>query len=60
MKINYAKETNEVPKNTLKEEILQVINENIIEMIWSTKIYSRHSRNSKTTKTGNLRKHKNK
>jgi hypothetical protein len=27
-KINYAKEPNEAHKNTLKEEILQVINEN--------------------------------
>jgi hypothetical protein len=33
MKINYAKEPNEACKNTLKEEILQVINENFIEMI---------------------------
>jgi hypothetical protein len=33
MKINYAKEPNEAQKNTLKEEILQVVNENIIEMI---------------------------
>jgi hypothetical protein len=32
-KINYAKEPNEAHKNTLKEEILQVINENFIEMI---------------------------
>jgi hypothetical protein len=32
-KIIYAKETNEAHKNTLKEEILQVINENFIEMI---------------------------
>jgi cell division protein FtsX len=32
-KINYAKEPNETLKNTLKEEILQVINENFIEMI---------------------------
>jgi hypothetical protein len=32
-KINYAKEPNEAQKNTLKEEILQVINENFIEMI---------------------------
>jgi hypothetical protein len=28
MKINYAKEHNEAHKNNLKEEILQVINEN--------------------------------
>jgi hypothetical protein len=33
MKINYAKESNEAHKNSLKEEILQVINENFIEMI---------------------------
>jgi hypothetical protein len=32
-KINYAKETNEAHKNTMKEEILQVINENFIEII---------------------------
>jgi hypothetical protein len=32
MKINYAKEPNETHKNTLKEEILQVFNENFIEM----------------------------
>jgi hypothetical protein len=33
MKINYTKEPNEAHKNKLKEEILQVINENFIEMI---------------------------
>jgi hypothetical protein len=33
MRKNYAKEPNEAHKNTLKEEILQVINENFIEMI---------------------------
>jgi hypothetical protein len=32
-KINYAKEHNEAHKNTLKEEILQIINEDIIKMI---------------------------
>jgi hypothetical protein len=32
-KINYAKEPNEAQKNNLKEEILQVISENFIEMI---------------------------
>jgi hypothetical protein len=32
-KINYAKEPNEAHKNSLKEEILQVINENFVEMI---------------------------
>jgi hypothetical protein len=33
MKINHAKEPNKAHKNNLKEEILQVINENFIEMI---------------------------
>jgi uncharacterized membrane protein YcgQ (UPF0703/DUF1980 family) len=32
-KINYDKEPNEAQKNILKEDILQVINENFIEMI---------------------------
>jgi hypothetical protein len=32
-KINYTKEPNEALKNMLKEEILQVINENFIEML---------------------------
>jgi hypothetical protein len=32
-KINYTKEPNKAHKNTLKEEILQVINENFIEML---------------------------
>jgi chromosome segregation ATPase len=33
MKINYAKEPNEAHKNNLKEDILQVLHENFIEMI---------------------------
>jgi hypothetical protein len=32
MMINYAKEPNEAHKNNLKEEILQVMNENFIQM----------------------------
>jgi hypothetical protein len=32
-KINYTKEPKEDHKNTLKEEILQVINKNFIEML---------------------------
>jgi hypothetical protein len=32
-KINYTKEPNKAHKNSLKEEILQVINENFIEML---------------------------
>jgi MinD-like ATPase involved in chromosome partitioning or flagellar assembly len=33
MKINYAKEPNEAHKNNLKEDILQVLNENFIDII---------------------------
>jgi DNA repair exonuclease SbcCD ATPase subunit len=33
MKINFVKEHNEAQKNNLKEEIMQVINENFIEMV---------------------------
>jgi hypothetical protein len=32
-KINYTKDPNEAHKNTLTEEILEVINENFIEML---------------------------
>jgi hypothetical protein len=32
-KINYTKEPNKPHKNSLKEEILQVINDNFIEML---------------------------
>jgi hypothetical protein len=32
-KINYTKESNDEHKNTMKEEILQVINENFTEML---------------------------
>jgi hypothetical protein len=62
MKTNYAKESNEAHKNNLKEEILQIINENFIEMILDmvTKMYRRHSRNSNTTKIENLKKQKKK
>jgi hypothetical protein len=35
-KINYTREPNEAHKNTLKEEILEVINENFIEMLLDT------------------------
>jgi hypothetical protein len=61
-KINYAKEPYEAHKNNLKEDILQVLNENFIEMILirSTKMYRRHSRNSKTTKIENFKKQKKK
>jgi hypothetical protein len=62
MKINYAKEPNEAHKNNLKEDILQVLNENCIEMTLDmvNQMYRRHSRNSKTTKIENLKKQKKK
>jgi hypothetical protein len=61
-KINYTKEPNVAQQNILKEEILQVINENFIEcyQTWSTKTYRRNSRNSKTRKIKNMRKQRNK
>jgi hypothetical protein len=60
--INYAKEPNEAHKNTLKEEILQVINENFMEKLvdMANQMYRRHSRNSKTTKIKAMKRHKNK
>jgi hypothetical protein len=61
-RLNYAKEPNEAHKNYLKDKILQVINENFIEMILDKVNQNvwRYSRNSKTTKIENLRKHKKK
>jgi hypothetical protein len=55
-KINNAKEPNDVHKNILKEDILQVITENFMDMI----LDKRHSRNSKTMKTKDTRRHRNK
>jgi hypothetical protein len=60
MKINYAKEPNEAHKNNLKEETLQVINENFIEMILdrvNQNVQETH-KNFKTTKIEILKKHK--
>jgi hypothetical protein len=61
-KINSSKEPNDAHKNNLKEEILQVITENFMEMLlyWLTKMYKSHSRNFKTPKIENMRKHRNK
>jgi hypothetical protein len=49
-------------KNILKEDILQVITENFMEMLpdMVKKMYRRHSRNSQTTKIKKVRRHKNK
>jgi hypothetical protein len=61
-KINYAKEPNEAHKNNLKDEILQVINGNFIEMILDmvNQNVQETLRNSKTTKIENLKKQKKK
>jgi hypothetical protein len=60
--INYSKESNEDHKKTLKEEILQVINENFIQVLLDmvNKTYREHSRNSKKKKLKNMRKYRNK
>jgi hypothetical protein len=62
MKINYTKEPNEAHKNNLKEDILQVLNENFIEMILGVvnQNVQEHSRNYKSTKIENLKKQKKK
>jgi hypothetical protein len=61
-KIDYPKEPNKDQKNTLKEKILQEITENFMEMLLDKVNQSirRHSRNSKTIKIENIRRHKNK
>jgi hypothetical protein len=62
MKINYAKEHNEAQKNTLKEDILQVINVNFIEMILDMANQNVQEKLKKylDNKNRDLRKHKNK
>jgi hypothetical protein len=61
-KIDYPKEPNKAHKNTLEEEILQKITEHFMELLLDKvkKMYRRNSRNSKTTKIRNMRRHKNK
>jgi hypothetical protein len=61
-KINYTKEPNEADKKSPKEEILQVINENFIEMLLNmvSQNVQEALKNSKTTKLKNMRKHRNK
>jgi hypothetical protein len=62
MKINYVKRPNEAHKNNLKEDILQVLNENFIVMILDRVNQNAQEtlRNSKTTKIENLKKQKKK
>jgi hypothetical protein len=54
--INYTKEPSNAHKNTLKEEILQEITENFME-IQLTKMYKMHSRKFMTLKIKNMRRH---
>jgi hypothetical protein len=62
IKINYAKEPNEAHKNKLKEEILQVINENFIEMILDmvNQNVQETLKKFQDNKIENLKKHKKK
>jgi hypothetical protein len=61
-KINDTKEPNDVHKNTFKEEMLQVITENFMDMILDmvNQNVQRQSRNFKTPKIKNKRRHGNK
>jgi hypothetical protein len=62
-KINYTKELNEAHKNCLKEEILQVINENFIEMLLDMVTQNVQEALKKFQDNKNkeyMRKHKNK
>jgi hypothetical protein len=61
-KINYPKEPNEAHKNTLKEEILQEITENFIEMLLDkvNQKVQEALRKFQDNKPRNMRSHKNK
>jgi hypothetical protein len=60
-KMNDTKEPNNAHKNILKEEILQEITENFMEMLLDmvNQNDKRHSRNFKTTEIKNTRRHRN-
>jgi hypothetical protein len=61
-KINNAKEPNNTHKNNLKKEILQVITDNFMEMLLDmvNQNGKGHSRNFKTLKIKNIRRHRKK
>jgi hypothetical protein len=61
-KINYTKEPNKAHKNMLKEEILQVINENFIQMLLDmvNQNVQEALKKFQTTKIKNMREQKNK
>jgi nucleoid DNA-binding protein len=60
--INDTKEPSDAHKSTLKEEILQEINEKLLEKIQDmiTQNVQMHLRNFKTLKVKNMRRHRNK
>jgi hypothetical protein len=61
-KINDTKEPNDAHKNTLKEQILQVITENFMEMLLDmvNQNVQEAPRNFKTPKIKSTRRHRNK
>jgi hypothetical protein len=61
-KINYAKEPNESHKNTLKEEMLQIMNEICIELLLNmvNQNVQESLKKFQDNKLKNKRKHKNK
>jgi hypothetical protein len=61
-KINYATEPNKAHKNILKEEILQVIRENFMEMIldMDNQNIQEVLKKFQDTKIKNMRRHRNK
>jgi uncharacterized membrane protein YcgQ (UPF0703/DUF1980 family) len=61
-KINYTKEPNEEQNNMLKEEIIQVINENFIDMLLdmiNQNIQEALKKFQDNKKLKNMRKHRN-
>jgi hypothetical protein len=61
-KINDAKEPNDAHKNTLKEEILQIITENFMEMLLDmvNQNVQKALKKFQDTKIKNTRRHRNK
>jgi predicted house-cleaning noncanonical NTP pyrophosphatase (MazG superfamily) len=59
--MNNTKEAEEAHKNNLKEEILQIINMNFMEMLLDVvnQNIQEHSRNFKKPKIKNMRRHRN-
>jgi hypothetical protein len=56
-KISFTREHSDAHKKTLKEQILYESTEKFMEKTWVTKMYKLHSRNFKTPKIKNMRRH---